>query len=93
VPPVAVSVVLYAAEVDPAGREVVVMLRGLVELLDALTIVMDKDLVAILPAESETLNPKVLVPALAGVPEKRPVEVERIKPVLHAPEQVASDQV
>jgi len=56
-------------------------------------IVMGRDVVAVLPAESVTLNPKVLVPALAGVPEKRPVEVERIKPVLHDPEQVASDQV
>jgi len=95
VPPVAASVVLYAAEVDPAGREVVVMLRGLVELLDASTIVMDKDVVALLPLASVTVNPNMLVPALTGVPEKTPVVVKLLWAisVSQAPEQEVKAQV
>lgn len=70
----------------PAGREVVVTLRAL--LLFVLLIVIDKDLVAVLPFASVTLNPKVLVPAPEGVPEKTPVvaKLGRAIPVLQEPE-------
>ena len=93
-PPVAASVALYAAEVDPAGREAVVMLRGLVVVVpDDLTIVMDKDSVAVLPVASVTLKPNVLVPVPTGVPEKTPVvaKLGRAIPVLQEPEQEGTD--
>jgi hypothetical protein len=55
-------------------------------------IVRARDVVAVLLAESVTLNPNVLVPAAAGVPERTP-EVVKAKPLLQEPEQDATDQV
>lgn len=51
-----------------------------------------RDLEAVLPAASVTLNPNVLVPALAGVPERTP-DVDQASPVLQEPEQEAIAQV
>jgi hypothetical protein len=54
--------------------------------------VIDNCAEAVFPAESVTVKVKVLVPALAGVPEKTPAEVKVI-PVLQAPLQEGSVQV
>ena len=57
----------------------------------AAEIVIDKEVEAVLPAASVTLNPKVLVPAFTGVPKRMP-EVDQPRPVLQEPEQDVIDQ-
>jgi hypothetical protein len=91
VPPVAANVVEYADPTVPAGSEAVVIASP-DDGVAAAAIVIDSCLVAVFPAESVTVKVKVLVPALAGVPEKTPAEVSAI-PVLQAPLQEGSVQV
>jgi hypothetical protein len=67
--------------VDPDGANVA-----------AAAIVIDSCVDAVCPAESVTVKVKVLVPALVGVPDKTPADVNVI-PVLHAPLQAGSVQV
>ena len=55
-------------------------------------IVIDNCAEAVCPAESVTVKVKVLVPALTGVPDKTPAELNVI-PVLQAPLQEGSVQV
>jgi hypothetical protein len=49
-------------------------------------IVIAKNVGAVLPVASVTLNPKVLVPAFTGVPKRMP-ELDHPRPVLQEPEQ------
>jgi hypothetical protein len=63
---------------------------GVLAAVDAMVI--DKDVVAVLPDASVTLNPKILVPVIAGVPKRTPV-VDQLRPVLQEPEQEVIDQV
>lgn len=68
VPPVAARVVEYALPTVPLGSELVV--------IDiAALIVMLSDFVATTPTLSVTRAVKVVVPALAGVPERSPAEL------------------
>lgn len=64
---------------------------GVLGVLDVVIVTLS-DLVAVLPAASVTLNPKVLVPALAGFPERTP-ELDQPRPVLQEPEQDVIDHV
>ena len=59
---------------------------------DAAAMVIDNCFVAVCPAESVTKKVNVLVPALTGVPDKTPAELNVI-PVLHEPLQDGSVHV
>ena len=76
----------------PLGKglgEVIVRAAG-EEVADAIVMLRAAD--AVVPFASLTAKVKVLVPAFAGVPEKTP-DALRPRPVLHPPEQLATDQL
>jgi len=98
-----VSVALYGADTVPDGKDAVETLSAVALLVvvgagvvvadaEAGEIVTDEDVEAVLPAASVTLNPKVLVPAFAGVPKRMP-EVDHPRPVLQEPEQEVIDHL
>jgi hypothetical protein len=77
------------------GSEVVETLSGVAAgVLDGMEepMVSDKDLMALLPDASVTLNPKVEVPVFAGVPKRVPF-VDQLRPVLQEPEQEVIDHL
>ena len=81
---------LYGVDTTPLGRVLEeVIVSG--EVVDAAAIVIDRDAVAVCLFASVTTKVKVLVPALAGVPDKTPDELTP-RPVLQAPEQPEIDQ-
>ena len=95
------SVALYGVDTIPVGRELVETLSAVPLLVLVVVlgtdvavaeIVIDKDVEAVLPEASVALNPKVLVPAFAGVPKRMP-EVDHPRPVLQEPEQDVIDHL
>ena len=82
--------VLYGVDTTPLGRGLgEVIVSG--EVVDAAATVIDMDAVAVWLLASVTTKVKVLVPALAGVPDTTPDELNP-RPVLQAPEQLEIDQ-
>lgn len=81
--------VLYEVDTTPLGRVLgEVIVSG--EAVDAAAIVIAMDDEAVCLAESVTTKVKVLVPVLAGVPDKTP-DALNPRPVLQAPEQLEID--
>jgi hypothetical protein len=82
VPPLAISVALYAVPCCPAGKtpEPLLMVR-----LSGATVRLS-DCVALCDAGSLTLTPKLNVPDTTGFPEITPLEASKVKPEGNDPE-------
>jgi hypothetical protein len=81
VPPLACSVVEYAAPAVPPGKDVVVTVGGWAAAATAILNVF----VAVLFAASVTFTVNDTVPAVVGVPEIKPVGATRLNPAGSVP--------